>query len=232
MKLPPILSIIALSANILESNAQTDCLDFCENYVPSSLEAVCKSEICGGQTVNILESNTPPFTPSADCFDICENYIPPTFGEARCKRELCGAPAGMRGATDISFVASDSKGGVPDDECYARCRDNRRGEFEAYLCSPPAGLRDALDLSLVASNSKGGVPECFIRCRNDIKGEFTFNICSASAGLRGATDLSFVASDSKQVPGEYPGYQACFYNCKKQTATVDDMNECILNNCI
>ena len=100
MKLAPLLSIIALSANIFESNARA-------------------------------------FGIPVDCNDYCENYIPKTSSESVCKRSLCGSPqAGLRrGATDLSFVASDVNEN-PDSfaQCYEQCASASNDPEATHMC--------------------------------------------------------------------------------------------------
>ena len=92
MKLPPILSIIALSANILESNAQTDCLDICENYSSYILKQ-CARDNCGAVDISYVTSDAKRKTSNEnnldDCWHNCIDNFSSDEDKLHCIADRC-----------------------------------------------------------------------------------------------------------------------------------------------
>eukprot|EP00956_Cyclotella_meneghiniana_P043752 scaffold286088_cov70-Cyclotella_meneghiniana.AAC.1 len=88
--------------------------------------------------IALSANNARTFGIPKDCNDYCENYIPPTSSESfsRCIKLVCGGPqAGLRGATDLSFVASDANEN-PDSfaQCYEQCASASNDPEATHMC--------------------------------------------------------------------------------------------------
>ena len=92
MKLAPVLSIIELSTNILESNAQTDCLDICENY-SSYIQKQCARDNCGAVDISYVTSDAKlkPSTEnnSGDCWHDCTDNFSSDEDKLYCIVDMC-----------------------------------------------------------------------------------------------------------------------------------------------
>eukprot|EP00956_Cyclotella_meneghiniana_P044985 scaffold347598_cov70-Cyclotella_meneghiniana.AAC.3 len=87
-------------------------------------------------SANAIESNVRGIRKLRNwCNAYCENYKPPTISEVVCKRELCNSQAGLRGATDLSFVASDANEN-PDSfaQCYEQCASASNDPEATHMC--------------------------------------------------------------------------------------------------
>lgn len=205
-------------------------------------------------SANAIESNVQGIRKPRNCNDYCENYKPPTMSEVVCKRELCNGQ-GLRGATDLAFVTSDSKEEVPDwyYQCYFQCastsyNDAARDMCVSQICDtytsyrpptfPPSPIPTEFPTwsPTITHRPDGGIWDAsFLETTTsdgDKERDDTVNgggdkEMTQNDGLSGDRDrdLSIIATDDDDQFGVPTWYIQCYLNCQSVASSNEERSK-------